>query len=370
MKVQLYPTNEQKLLFDENIRHARFVFNKIKESCEYHYKIIKEQNVEPKNLINRVFCNMQLSELKKSNKFLYNSDSTSLQSSYENYIQSMNNFFAKRAKYPRYKSRRNPVQSFKVKNVNNSVKIENGKIKIAKHGLVRVRNLRKIKGKIQHITITQIANKWFASINYSKVTTKPLKKTGQKVGIDVGITDLAILSTGEKITKLNSTKYENKIVKLQKNLDRKKYGSKNWEKNHNKLTLAHLKLKNTRNDYIHKTSWKIINKYDTIVIEDLKITNMMKNHKLAKSIANASWYELKRQLKYKCEWYNKELILINPHNTSKECNKCGHINKELTLADREWICPQCNSTLDRDINAAHNILNRRNDGDSLVTKIS
>ena len=96
----------------------------------------------------------------------------------------------------------------------------------------------------------------------------------------------------------------------------------------------------------------------------------MKNHKLAKSIANASWFELKRQLKYKCEWHNKRLIVVNPHNTSKKCNKCGYINKELTLADREWTCPKCGSVLDRDINAACNILNRWNHGDSLVTKIS
>ena len=207
VKVQLYPTNEQKILFTKNINHARFVFNKTKESCEYHYKIIKKHNIQPQNLINRKFCNIQLSQLKKSNKFLYDSDSTSLQGSYENYIQSMKNFFAKRAKYPRYKSKRNPVQSFKVKNVNNSVRTENGKIKVAKHGLVRVRGLRNIKGKIQHITISKVGNKWFASINYSKVIHTPLKKVSKKVGIDVGITDLAILSTGEKITKLKSTKY-------------------------------------------------------------------------------------------------------------------------------------------------------------------
>jgi len=370
VKVQLYPTNEQKILFTKNINHARFVFNKIKESSEHTYKIIKEHNIQPKNIINSRFCNIQLSQLKKSYKFLYESESTSLQASYENYIQSMKNFFQKRAKFPRYKSKRNPVQSFKVKNINNNVRIEHGKIKIAKHGFIRLRGLRKIKGKIQHITITQIANKWFASINYSKAITKPLKKTGKKIGIDVGIKDLAILSTGKKITKLNSAPYEEKITKLQKNLSRKKHSSKNWEKTRKKLTLAHLKLKNARNDYIQKITWKLVKKYDIIVIEDLKISNMMKNHKLAKNIANASWHELKRQLQYKCEWYNKELIIINPHNTSKECNNCGYINKELTLADREWTCPKCANTHDRDINAANNILNRWNNGDSLVTKIS
>ena len=370
VKVQLYPTNEQKILFNRNISHARFVFNKIKESCEYHYKIIQEQNAQPQNLINPKFCNIQLSQLKKSHSFLYDSESTSLQGSYENYIQGMANFFEKRSQYPRYKSKRNPVQSFKVKNVNNSVRIENEKIKIAKHGLVRVRGLRKIKGKIQHITITRVGNKWFASINYSKVIIKPLKKPQKTVGIDVGITDLAILSTQEKITKLQSTPYEEKITKLQKSLSRKKYGSKNWEKTKNKLTLAHLKLKNARSDHIHKVTWKLVNEYDTIVIENLKVSNMMKNHKLAKSIANASWFEFKRQLEYKCEWYNKELIVVNPHNTSKKCNNCGYINKKLTLADRKWTCPNCDTTLDRDINAAYNILNRWNNGDSLVTKIS
>jgi len=155
VKVRIYPNPEQVNKFHENISHARYVFNKVKEQCNYHYKIIKEHGEIPRNLTNRSFCNMLLTNLKKTNNFLSSSDSTSLQASYENYIQAMTNFFKGKAKFPRFKNKRNPVQSFKVKNVNNSVRIENGKIKVAKHGLVRVRGLRKIKGKIQHITITR-----------------------------------------------------------------------------------------------------------------------------------------------------------------------------------------------------------------------
>ena len=198
VKVQIYPNNEQKLLFNKNINHVRYIFNKVKQSCEYHYNIIQEQGIKPRNLVNRKFCNMILSQLKKSNNFLYDSDSTSLQAAYENYIQSMKNFFNHIAKYPKFKSKRSPIQSFKVKNVINSVRIENNQLKIAKHGFVKVRGLRNITGKIISTTITKIGNKWFASITYSKVIVKPLPKTNKSVGVDVGVKDLAILSTGEK----------------------------------------------------------------------------------------------------------------------------------------------------------------------------
>ena len=153
-------------------------------------------------------------------------------------------------------------------------------------------------------------------------------------------------------------------------MSRKVKSSKNYLKTKNKLALAHNKLKNLRNDYIHKLTWKLVNEFDTIVIEDLKVSNLLKNHRLAKSISHASWFEIRRQLEYKCHWYNKELLTVNPQYTSQECNICGFINKNLTLNDRSWICPSCDFTHDRDVNAACNILNRRDDGDSLVMKTS
>ena len=366
VKVRIYPSKEQKIVFDENINHARFIFNKVKETCEYHYKIIKQQGYQPRNLITNKFCNTILTQLKQSNDFLYNSDSTSLQAAYQNYIQAMKNFFNHIAKYPRFKSKRNPIQSFKVKNSMNRLRIQNNQIRIGKHGFVKARGLRNITGKILSIVVSKVANKWFVSITYDKIPVKPLPKTNKSVGIDVGIRDLAILSTGEKITKLNSTKQESKIVKLQKSLSRKIKGSKNYLKNKDKLANAHLKLRNLRSDYIHKLTWKLVNEFDTIVVEDLKVSNLLKNHRLAKSISHASWFEIKRQLEYKSSWYDKELIIVNPHYTSKECSECGFINKDLSLSDRSWVCPSCNTIHDRDVNAAINILNRRDGGDSLV----
>jgi putative transposase len=183
---------------------------------------------------------------------LYDSDSTSLQAATENYIQAMNNFFQGRAKFPKFKSKRNPISSFKVKNNNNSLRIENNKIKIGKHSFCKARGLRNIKGKILHIVVTLVGEKWFASINYQKALSKTLTKTKKSVGIDVGIINLATLSTVKKITKLDSTLIEEKIAKLQKKLSKQKYGSNRWMKTKNKLTYAHLKLKNMRNDYIHK----------------------------------------------------------------------------------------------------------------------
>lgn len=366
VKVRLYPTKQQEFVFNQNINHARFVFNKVKESCEYHYQIIKEHGFEPRYLTTRKFTNIILTQLKQNNDFLYISDSTSLQASCDNYINSMKNFFNYTAKFPRFKSKRNLIQSFKVKNSMDRLRIKDNKLKIGKHGFVKIRGLRHTIGKILSITVSKIANKWFASIVYNKFIVEPLSKTKQPVGIDVGIRDLAILSTGEKITKLNSSHLESKIVKLQKNLSRKIKGSKNYLKNKDKLANAHLKLKNLRSDYIHKLTWKLVTEFDTIVLEDLKISTLLKNHRLAKSISHASWFELRRQLEYKCDWYDKQLIVVNPHYTSKECSQCGFINKELSLNTNSWICPSCDTIHDRDINAAVNILNRWCDGDSLV----
>jgi putative transposase len=328
--------------------------------------MIKQFGEKPRNILNRSFTNQILKDLKQNNSFLYNSESSSLQASAENYIQSMKNFLKGNANFPKFKAKRHSTLSFKVKNNNNNIRIENNKIRIAKHGFCKAKGLRNIKGKISHIVITLVGNKWFASINYKKVKIEPLAKTNKKVGVDVGIINLATLSTGEKITKLNSSKKEEKIAKLQKKLSRQKYGSKRWQKTKNKLQTEHLKIKNARNDYLHKLSWKLVNDFDLIKIENLKISNMLKNHNLAKSISHASWYEFRRQLKYKCTWYQKELVIVPPHNTSKKCNVCGQINKKLTLKDRSWKCPNCHTIHDRDVNAAINILNRRDDGDSSI----
>lgn len=367
MKIKLYPTQEQEILFNQNINHVRFVFNKIKEGVEYHYDRIKEQGFKPRNLTTRRFCNMLLTQLKSSNDFLYNSDSTSLQASYENYIQSMKNFYSNHAKYPRFKSKRNPLQSFKIKNVTNSIRIENNKLRVSKHGFVNIRGLRKIKGKILSLTVSKIGDKWFGSIAYSKVIVKSLKKTGKSVGVDVGIKDLAILSDGQKITKLPITKQLKRINKYQKSLSNKIKDSNNYNKIKNKLTNAHYRLKCARDDYIHKLTYRLVNKYDTIVIEDLRVSNLLKNKRLSKHIQEMSWFEFRRQLTYKCEWYGKKLVIVNPAYTTKECNRCGYIHKSLTLGDRSWVCPGCDTEHDRDVNAAINIMNRWNKGDCLTS---
>lgn len=282
----------------------------------------------------------------------------------------MKNFFNYISKYPRFKSKRNSVQSFKVNNSMNRLRIQDNKLKIGKQGYSKAKGLRNITGEILSITISKVGTKWFASITYSKVITSPLSKTGKKVGIDVGIRDLAILSTGEKLTKLNSTKQEERIVKLQKSLSRKIRGNKNYLKNKDNLTNAYLRFKNFRSDYTHKLTWKLVNEFDTIVFEDLKVSNLLKNHRLAKSVSHANWFEIRRQLEYKTDWYDKELSIVNPHYTSKECSECGFVNKELRLSEHSWSCPSCDTLHDRDVNAAINILNRRCDGDSLVMKSS
>lgn len=185
------------------------------------------------------------------------------------------------------------------------------------------------------------------------------KPTNEIVGIDMVIKDFMILSNGIKIENIKSIRNnEKKLKKLQKDISRKVKGSNNRNKARIKLTKLYEKIKNKKSNYIHNITTQLIRENQTIVIEDLNVSGMLKNHKLAKSIQELSLYEVKRQLKYKCEWYGRNLVIIDRwFPSSKKCSKCGFIKKDLKLKDREWICPSCGKNHDRDLNAAVNIEN-------------
>ncbi|MGK7941348.1 MAG: RNA-guided endonuclease TnpB family protein, partial [Crocosphaera sp.] len=183
-------------------------------------------------------------------------------------------------------------------------------------------------------------------------------KTDKKVGIDVGITSLITTSNGEKVTNPKQfNRLYKKLKRKQKALSRKTKGSNNQYKACLEVAKVHAQIKDTRTDFLHKLTTKLVRENDLIAIEDLAIRNMVKNHKLARAISDASWGEFNRQLEYKCQWYGKKLIRIDRYfPSSKRCGNCGHIVDKLPLNVREWECPECGTKHDRDLNASQNIL--------------
>jgi len=217
---------------------------------------------------------------------------------------------------------------------------------------------RTFNGKIKQCTISKTpTNEYFVSI-LVETEHKKLDKTGKSIGIDLGLKDFVITSDGYKYKNNRYTKtYQNLLKKAQQHLSRKTKGSNLYKKQKLKVAKLHKKITNSRLDNLHKVSTELIKKYDTIILEDLNIKGMIKNHKLSKHIADASWSKFLELLTYKAEWNDKQIVRIDRFfPSSKTCNCCGYINQNLKLDMREWTCPSCNTKLDRDLNASKNIL--------------
>jgi putative transposase len=269
--------------------------------------------------------------------------------------QSYQNFFCKRTKFPKFKSKKNRNSFTVPQNVN----IKNNELIIPKFssGLKMICE-RKVEGFIKKCSITKTTtDRYYVSILVEK-NYEPAQKTNNKIGIDLGIKDFLITSDGLKIKNQRYIKKYEKLLRMsQQSLSRKKKGTKNYNKQRLKVARIHEKINNSRNDLLHKISKMLINNYDEIYLEDLNVKGMIKNHKLSKSISDVSWGKIIEMLNYKAEWNDKKIIKIDRFfPSSKTCNCCGYINQNLTLKDRNWVCPKCNEKLDRDLNAAKNIL--------------
>lgn len=349
IKRRIYPTEEQAQFFEHNFGCARFVYNSLLERQIKNYE-------QGEKFANKYIMVHWLTELKEENPWLKEVDSRALIEAVFALEFGYLAFFRKNNAFPKFKSKKSAKQSY-ITNAN--LKVFDSYIQIPKAKLVRYKG--KSLGNIcpKKITISKSAGRYYASIMYDDGKPIPEKVPIQKsVGIDMGIKDYAILSNGRKYAnpKLLS-KSEERLKVLQRRLAKKQKGSNRRSVARLKVARQYEKIKNQRQDFLHKLSNEITNQYDYVAIEDLSVANMVKNHKSAKAIMDCSWGKFAHQLEYKAEWRGKTFKKIGKFEpSSKTCSNCGYIKHDLTLADREWICPECHVYHDRDVNAAKNIL--------------
>jgi putative transposase len=345
-KYRLYPSDTQKELIVKHIGSSRFVYNLALETKNTAY-LGSKHNFSSFDLIK------QLPDLKKECGWLKDVNSQSLQQSIQNMDIAFKKFF-KGAGFPKFKSKHKGKQSFSIPQ---NVIVENGLLIIPKfkEGIDIVLH-REIKGAIKSATISVTpTGKYFVSVLVDTNIEIPIKapiKENTTIGIDLGIKDFAITSDGEVFENpKNLRKAQSKLKYVQR-----KYSKNKGKRTKQHLALLHEKVVNKRKDFLHKTSTKLIRENQTIALEDLNVAGMVKNHNLAQAINDVSWSTFVAMLEYKADWYGKNILRIGRFApSSKTCNCCGYINKELTLKDREWTCTKCNSVLDRDVNAAINI---------------
>ena len=352
-RFRFYPTPEQAEVLARTFGCARFAYN-------YMLRLRTDAWYQRQEHVGYHATSAALTVLKKTpeHAWLNEVSSVPVQQALRHLQTAFANFFAKRAKYPNFR-RKDGVQSAEY--TTSAFRWDGTALKLAKMDQpLAIRWSRTLPKGAKPTTVTvskDTAGRYHASILCDDVVPEAKKVKGQ-VGIDLGLTHFAILSTGEKVGAPNTfRKYENKLAKQQRRLAKKQKGSARRMKAKLKVARLHVKVADARRDFLHKLSTRLINEHQVIAIESLAVGNMQKNSRLAKSISDASWSEFVRQLTYKAEWYGRTLIGIDRwYPSSKRCSNCGHTVQKMPLGVRSWTCPECGSTHDRDVNAARNVL--------------
>ncbi len=355
---RVYPNQKQEQLFKEYLGHSRFIHNNIIGEIEYNRRIANLFNA-PAPYINTNYAESIFNYLREWYPFINDLDINTMQASYKPVLQAYDNFFKRGFGHPKFKKKYQSSQSVKINNISNRIRVKNGKLYWKPLGWINLKGYRpEITGKIKHIRIQLKNSQWFIIIVYDSVLPDPFPKTGKEVGIDLGVKTLATLSDRKAKATLKLNEIEAKIKKTQKELHRKKHGSRHYQETLKTLHKHINKRNNIKREYYHKISKEIVKEYDVIKMENLNLKEMILDHDYSKGLHNVSLGMLKNMIKYKCELYGKKFIEVPRYYASSQyCHICGYKNTNLTIEEREWQCSQCGAILDRDFNATINILN-------------
>lgn len=368
-KYRIYPDKSQEKQLQVVFRAKRFVWN-------HFLSMNKERLKNDEKILTYNKMSSLLTQLKKENEWLKQSEKSVLQNTLKDLYKAFKDFFKKQRGFPKFKSRYNNYHSCKMSYTNNNIEIkmkeaqytstgkfkkQNCKVKLPKIKNVKIAYSRQYEGRIVSATVSQDTDgKYYVSLCCVEIPNKQLEKTNATIGVDLGIKEFATTSDNKVISNPKYyRKYESKLIAAQRKLSKRKKKGENRSKQRLKVNRYHKKIYNSRIDFLQKLTTELIKNYDVICLEDLNTSGILKNHKLAKSIADASFFEFKRELEYKANWYDKTVVKIDRfYPSSQICSNCGEqSNQTKDLGVRNYICENCGLEIDRDYNASINILN-------------